>query len=129
MQRAHEQYLVIGLCANEILPRTERSYTHALCSVREHFFSLQNRVSKSQYKPTMTSSVSERDRERNVDRGYAWVIVVVVMLNMFNMSIMFATFSVLYREYVDTFDMTVGQIGITISVSSCATNLAGTVSC
>ena len=76
----------------------------------------------------MTSSVSERNRDRDVDRGYAWVIVVVVMLNMFNMSIMFATFSVLYREYVDAFDMSVGQIGITISVSSCATNLAGMVS-
>ena len=63
--------------------------------------------------------------KRDVDGGFAWIIVLVVMLNFFNLSLHFAAFSVLYLEYVETFDMTVGQIGIAMSVNSCFTNLAG----
>ena len=76
--------------------------------------------------PTQTSDDAEvKVSKRDVDAGFAWIIVVVVMLNFFNLNTIFAGFSVLYQEYVETFDMTVGQIGIAMSVYSCSATLAG----
>ena len=79
--------------------------------------------------PTQTSDddAEVKVSKRDVDAGFAWIIVLVVMLNFFNLSLHFAAFSVLYLEYVETFDMTVGQIGIAMSVNSCFTNLAGKI--
>ena len=59
------------------------------------------------------------------DGGYGWIIVLVVMLNFFNGGVTFASFGVLYYEFIETFRSSVARIGLLISMSSIVTHSTG----
>ena len=74
---------------------------------------------------TMQASPEKAVRRSDVDSGYAWVIVTVVMLNSYIQSQHSGAFGILYLDYVDAFGMSVGATGIALSVCSLTTNVAG----
>ena len=69
--------------------------------------------------------LDDMDVDTDIDRGYAWIIVAVVMLNFFQARLPFAAFSVLYSEYVYTFEMGVGKTGLALSACSAMLHSAG----
>ena len=73
----------------------------------------------------MQASSGKAVRRSDVDSGYAWVIVIVVMLNYYIASQHIGAFGVLYLDYVDAFGMGVGATGIALSVCSLTTHVAG----
>ena len=74
----------------------------------------------------MQTSSEKAVRHSDVDSGYAWVIVIVVTLNICIQHQNYGAFGILYLYYVDAFGMGVGATGFALSVYSLTTNIAGT---
>ena len=54
--------------------------------------------------------------KRDIDQGYAWIIMTVVFFNFFICGMIFASFSVLYYDFMQAFDCSVGAVGWIISI-------------
>ena len=74
---------------------------------------------------TSHDTPTKTDSRDDVDGGYAWIIVLVVMLNLLIANVVFTAFGVLYFEYAHAFDSGVGHIGIAVSAFGIAMHLAG----
>ena len=55
--------------------------------------------------------------KRDIDKGYAWIIMAVTFFNNYICGIIFASFAVLYYDFMQAFDCSVGALGWIISIN------------
>jgi hypothetical protein len=61
------------------------------------------------------------------DNRWSWVILVATFFNYVVVSAIWYSFSVLYREFADHFDMSLASIGVLASVEAAALHFTGNV--